>query len=573
MGCATLRHNVRSIAREASAAPAANATLQTCNDSPPTGDIMDLLIGFYLQVGNTFVNNGNVVRLYASGAQSSLRSYTYDSLNRLSSMSDTVTAQPCKGLSWAYDNWGNRTTQTLTSGSCGQFSATVDVQNRLHDTNNFYQYDAAGNMTHDASHSYTYNAENRLTAVDGGNTANYYYDASGYRVHHLIGSSTMEYVHDLQGRVVSEILPSGGLNAYYMYFGSKLVAEYYNLTTYFIHQDHLSSTRLVTGYPTPSIAECDDYYPYGEANANVGGCLSGTTLKYKFTGDERDAETNLDHTWFRQNSSALGRWMTPDPAGLAAADPTSPQSWNRYAYVVNNPTGRTDPYGLCDLVVGGYQQGPGNNAVSQFAAAAGADVAFPFSGLDAVGSFLENAFGSASIAATVMATLDAISQSPNQLVNVTTYSGGGGLFSDVYNALPDALKSHIGNITYLSPGSASGGDLAVSQNGTTTAYIGTGDAWENTVTSTVGYLSPDINVKIYACGHDSACAFAQANLPRGPACPVQRPPFTRQNPGGGGAGGGTFVLYPGSAIGENGYTSGFGWVWFVPPNTNPKRIL
>ncbi len=42
-----------------------------------------------------------------------------------------------------------------------------------------------------------------------------------------------------------------------------------------------------------------------------------------------------------------GRWLSPDPAGLSAADPSSPQSWNRYAYVMNNPLAFTDPAGLC----------------------------------------------------------------------------------------------------------------------------------------------------------------------------------------------------------------------------------
>lgn len=32
-----------------------------------------------------------------------------------------------------------------------------------------------------------------------------------------------------------------------------------------------------------------------------------------------------------------GRWPSPDPAGIAAANPANPQSWNRYAYMLNNP--------------------------------------------------------------------------------------------------------------------------------------------------------------------------------------------------------------------------------------------
>jgi hypothetical protein len=30
-----------------------------------------------------------------------------------------------------------------------------------------------------------------------------------------------------------------------------------------------------------------------------------------------------------------GRWLSPDPSGLAAVNPA--QSWNRYAYVGNRP--------------------------------------------------------------------------------------------------------------------------------------------------------------------------------------------------------------------------------------------
>jgi RHS repeat-associated protein len=56
-----------------------------------------------------------------------------------------------------------------------------------------------------------------------------------------------------------------------------------------------------------------------------------------------------------------GRWPSPDPAGMAAVDPTNPQSWNRYAYVGNGPLSYIDPTGLSKtpapptLFVGLYQ--------------------------------------------------------------------------------------------------------------------------------------------------------------------------------------------------------------------------
>jgi len=57
----------------------------------------------------------------------------------------------------------------------------------------------------------------------------------------------------------------------------------------------------------------------------------------RFTGQERDSETGLDNFKARYASAPQGRFLSPDPIGNFVADPTNPQSWNLYAYVMNNP--------------------------------------------------------------------------------------------------------------------------------------------------------------------------------------------------------------------------------------------
>jgi RHS repeat-associated protein len=67
---------------------------------------------------------------------------------------------------------------------------------------------------------------------------------------------------------------------------------------------------------------------------------------YKFTGKERDTESGLDYFGARYYASSMGRFMSPDPSGLYYADQTNPQSFNLYAYALNNPLKFIDPTGL-----------------------------------------------------------------------------------------------------------------------------------------------------------------------------------------------------------------------------------
>jgi hypothetical protein len=72
-----------------------------------------------------------------------------------------------------------------------------------------------------------------------------------------------EYIHDLQGNVVAQIIVGYGWGRGYVYLGSQLLAEYGDGTTYFIHHDHLGSTRFMTNLDK-SIHDSFDYLPFGQ---------------------------------------------------------------------------------------------------------------------------------------------------------------------------------------------------------------------------------------------------------------------------------------------------------------------
>jgi len=114
--------------------------------------------------------------------------------------------------------------------------------------------------------------------------------------------------------------------------------------SFYRHADHLGSSRLATTTTRTKYYDVA-YAPYGEDYDGSG------TQDLAFTDQNQDTmkngwSTNLYDFIFREYRTAHGRWSSPDPAGMGAVEPANPQSWNRYAYVLNNPTGLVDPLGL-----------------------------------------------------------------------------------------------------------------------------------------------------------------------------------------------------------------------------------
>jgi RHS repeat-associated protein len=89
------------------------------------------------------------------------------------------------------------------------------------------------------------------------------------------------------------------------------------------------------------------YAPFGENYANAG------TTDLDFTGQRQDITSGIYDFQYREYNPAHGRWISADPAGIAAVNPSNPQTWNRYPYVANEPLAATDPTGLVIWIGGG----------------------------------------------------------------------------------------------------------------------------------------------------------------------------------------------------------------------------
>jgi RHS repeat-associated protein len=69
--------------------------------------------------------------------------------------------------------------------------------------------------------------------------------------------------------------------------------------------------------------------------------VSGRSYPYnlRFPGQYYQAETGLNYNWYRDYDPLVGKYIEPDPIGLAGG-------LNRFAYVGSNPIAFTDSYGL-----------------------------------------------------------------------------------------------------------------------------------------------------------------------------------------------------------------------------------
>jgi RHS repeat-associated protein len=169
----------------------------------------------------------------------------------------------------------------------------------------------------------------------------YTFDALNRRFRIANASNTIDYQFDAAGRRTVEWQESTNFGIRgNVYWGNMPIAFHgINGTEYFEQQDWLGTERVRTNYTGAVVGS------YASLAFGDGFSASGTDEDpYHFAGTHRDSESATDHAQFLQFREATGRWMSPDPYD-GSYDWSNPQSYNRYAYVMGNPSGLVDPTG------------------------------------------------------------------------------------------------------------------------------------------------------------------------------------------------------------------------------------
>ena len=269
------------------------------------------------------------------------QSVSYDDYDRLSKVEvKKAGAAPSGyeplGLSIGRDASGNDLQQGARYSETNQLVAFGDER---------LSYDAWGNLTSRETPlgtlRYVFRAGRQLSAVslDGVELASYRYDPAGRRIEKRTPAGTNRY---------SWVGPQLWRDEFENSAGQRQLREYVWLPggrvpllmvedgkRYGIHYDRRLAPFALTDERGQVVwrAELD-------VNGHATIFEEQVTLPWRLPGQYFDAETGLHYNVSRYYDPALGRYLSPDPIGVAGG------SFNLYLYCDGDPVNRIDPLGL-----------------------------------------------------------------------------------------------------------------------------------------------------------------------------------------------------------------------------------
>ncbi len=294
--------------------------------------------------------------------------YAYDALNRLKSRTISIASGSGSlptafkaSQSYDYDNWGNLKYKT----GVGYYKYdTTNVHKLLGVyTNSNYtgvkysfrneDYDANGNITNDGTRSFTYASFDKpinISKTGSSSIMKYGIDRDLYfkEDNYYENGSPVRYRRYYIGAYEQVVRTGGNGNiTEHKYQIGNAVITYRSgsTTTTFVHKDNQGSVIATTNASGQVLTQAI-YDPFGkqsEVYTNSSYLTSLPPITDKgYTGHKQMNHVDIIHMNGRIYDPTLGRFLQADPIIQA---PGNSQSYNRYAYVFNNPLKYTDPSG------------------------------------------------------------------------------------------------------------------------------------------------------------------------------------------------------------------------------------
>lgn len=318
-------------------------------------------------VRDSFTNNGfgEVTHYQADFNTTSLLSidYTYDALNRITQIVESLEGGGAKTYHYAYDvaghlinvregahthtysydKTGNRLSFTSNTDPSTNANGRYDAQDRmLNYGGRQYGYTLNGEINrvlqNNQTTQYEYNPLGNLTAavLPSGERIEYLVDGNGMRVAKKKGAAQQIFLYQDNLKPIAELDGSGNLLSRFVYANQINVPDYMIREghTYRIITDHVGSPRLIVNAADGSIAQRLDYDEFG----NVLQDTAPGFQPFGFAGGLYDTDTQLIHYGAREFDPKTGRWISRDPVLFSGG------ALNTYANL-NDPLNTVDPTG------------------------------------------------------------------------------------------------------------------------------------------------------------------------------------------------------------------------------------
>gem|GEM_PF-4020657 len=275
-------------------------------------------------------------------------SFTYDALNRLA----TSTVESRAKQTFLYDAAGNLLSKTGVGTGNYTYPAQGATAVRPHAVQSIpgigsFVYDDNGNLTSGAGRTMSWTSfDMPLTITGGGVSATFVYGPEHQRIRQTRGDGSavvyagaQEVEKNTSGTTVKTYWP-GGIGVEIDRPGATVSELYWH------HLDRLGSVIGLTDQQGV-LKEKLGYDAWGKRRTLDGSAtpnnLDGQVDNRGFTGHEMLDQLDLVHMNGRVYDPLVARFVSGDPL---IQDPVDGQNYNRYSYVLNNPTNHTDPSGF-----------------------------------------------------------------------------------------------------------------------------------------------------------------------------------------------------------------------------------